>query len=158
MSSDNLIFRKEEKKNKDDNRAGNHLLLNESLVELQPSYTPAQFENSLGKLQCVTVKAPRQIIDVGVMRCQDPNVSIRSTDSPVADIGAMVLGDKKQSGEYKLLLIKIEVLFTALLDLEADNLKLNALPTGAPLREQVRQYVPTPNPTPTKCGIMLSKS
>ena len=106
-------------------------------MELQPSYTPAQFENSLGKLQCVTVKAPRQIIDVGVMRCQDPNVSIRSTDSPVADIGAMVLGDKKQSGEYKLLLMKIEVLFTALLDLEADNLKLNALPTGAPLREQV---------------------
>ena len=27
----------------------------------------AQFENSLGKLQAVTVKAPRQIIDVGVV-------------------------------------------------------------------------------------------
>ena len=27
-----------------------------------------QFENSLGKLQVVTVKAPRQIIDVGVVR------------------------------------------------------------------------------------------
>ena len=48
-----------------------------------------------------------------------------------------MVSDKKQSGEYKLLLMKIEVLYTALLDLEADNLKLNALPTGAPLREQV---------------------
>ena len=65
----------------------------------------------------------------------------RSTDSPVCEQspapGAVVVSDKKQSGEYKLLLMKIEVLYTALLDLEADNLKLNALPTGAPLREQV---------------------
>ena len=44
----------------------------------QPSYTPAQFENSLGKLQCVTVKAPRQIIDVGVVRVADTNTSVRS--------------------------------------------------------------------------------
>ena len=42
-------------------------------VLFQPSYTPAQFENSLGKLQCVTVKAPRQIIDVGVVRVADNN-------------------------------------------------------------------------------------
>ena len=70
-------FRKEEQKFKEDAKAGNHLLLNESVVELPPSYTPAQFENSLGKLQCVTVKAPRQIIDVGVMRHnnESPNMS-----------------------------------------------------------------------------------
>merc|ERR1719516_88535 len=108
--------RKEEKRNRDDNRAGNQLLLNESLVELNQSYTPAQFENSLGKLQCVTVKAPRQIIDVGVMRCHDNNTSFRSTDSPVCEQspapGAVVVSDKKQSGEYKLLLMKIEVLYT----------------------------------------------
>ena len=30
-------------------------------------YISSQFENSLGKLQAVTVKAPRQIIDVGVV-------------------------------------------------------------------------------------------
>ena len=46
-------------------------------VLFQPSYTPAQFENSLGKLQCVTVKAPRQIIDVGVVRVADNNTSVR---------------------------------------------------------------------------------
>ena len=46
-------------------------------VLFQPSYTPAQFENSLGKLQCVTVKAPRQIIDVGVVRVADNKTSVR---------------------------------------------------------------------------------
>ena len=52
--------------------------------------------------------------------------------------GAVIVSDRKPAGEYKLLLMKIEVLYKALLDLEADQLKLNALPTGAPLREQVR--------------------
>ena len=51
----------------------------------------------------------------------------------------MIVSDRKPAGEYKLLLMKIEVLYKALLDLEADQLKLNALPTGAPLREQVRR-------------------
>jgi len=130
--------RKEEQRNKDDNRAGNHLLLNESLGELQPSYTPTQFENSLGKLQCVTVKAPRQIIDVGVVRVADNNTSVRCADSPVVGEGAaVIISDRKPAGEYKLLLMRIEVLYKALLDLEADQLKLNALPTGAPLREQI---------------------
>jgi len=129
--------RKEEKRNKDDNRAGNHLLLNESLGDLQPSYTPTQFENSLGKLQCVTVKAPRQIIDVGVVRVTDNNTTVRCTDSPVVSEGAVIVSERKPAGEYKLLLMKIEVLYKALLDLEADQLKLNALPTGAPLRGQI---------------------
>ena len=53
--------------------------------------------------------------------------------------GAVIVSDRKPAGEYKLLLMKIEVLYKALLDLEADQLKLNALPTGAPLREQVRE-------------------
>ena len=30
-------------------------------------YTPLQFSNSLGKLQAATVKAPRKIIDVGIL-------------------------------------------------------------------------------------------
>ena len=76
-------------------KAGGQLLLNDSLAETPGSYIPTQvllgekiyslpstnyimvpdvlslhlfqFENSLGKLQVVTVKAPRQIIDVGVV-------------------------------------------------------------------------------------------
>lgn len=48
-------------------------------------------------------------------------------------------GNRKVGGEYKQVLIQIEFLFLALLDLESDQLKLQALPTGAPLREQVSQ-------------------
>ena len=33
-------------------------------------YKPHQFDNSLGKLQAVTVKAPRKIIDVGVVNAE----------------------------------------------------------------------------------------
>ena len=140
--------RKEEQKHRDDNRADKELLLNESVVELNTSYTPAQFENSLGKLQCVTVKAPRQIIDVGVVRVPE---TPRATDSPVSGgreaespslLNVTLIEKKKASGEYKMLLMKIEVLFSALLDLEADKLKLEALPTGAPLREQVSGFTP----------------
>ena len=105
--------RKEEQKHRDDNRAGKELLLNESVVDLNTSYTPAQFENSLGKLQCVTVKAPRQIIDVGVVRVPE---APRATDSPVTGEAespglVSVTLDRKPAGEYKLLLMKIEVLF-----------------------------------------------
>jgi len=130
---------KREAENNEDSKAGGQLLLNESMDH--SSYTPTQFENSLGKLQVVTVKAPRQIIDVGV---------VRSTDSPVSHTaqqlhegspapGAVVVeqGHKKQGSDYKQVLIQIEVLYMALLDLESDQLKLSALPTGAPLREQV---------------------
>ena len=135
-----FFFRKEEEKHKDDNRAGKELLLNESVVDLNTSYTPAQFENSLGKLQCVTVKAPRQIIDVGVVRVPEtrdsPNTT-REVGSPGPGLVSVTVADRKPAGEYKMLLMKIEVLFSALLDLEADKLKLEALPTGAPLREQV---------------------
>merc|ERR1719483_72473 len=109
---------KREAENNDESKAGGQLLLNESMDH--SSYTPTQFENSLGKLQVVTVKAPRQIIDVGV---------VRSADSPVSHM--------KQGSDYKQVLIQIEVLYMALLDLESDQLKLSALPTGAPLREQV---------------------
>ena len=135
-----FFYRKEEEKHKDDNRAGKELLLNESVVDLNTSYTPAQFENSLGKLQCVTVKAPRQIIDVGVVRVPEtrdsPNTT-REVGSPGPGLVSVTVADRKPAGEYKMLLMKIEVLFSALLDLEADKLKLEALPTGAPLREQV---------------------
>ena len=70
-----MSARKREAENNDESKAGGQLLLNESMDH--SSYTPTQFENSLGKLQVVTVKAPipRQIIDVGV---------VRSVDSPLS--------------------------------------------------------------------------
>lgn len=111
-------------------KAGGQLLLNDSLAETPGSYIPTQFENSLGKLQVVTVKAPRQIIDVGV---------VRSTESPIPEGGSPAPGaePKRTGADYKQVLIQIEGLYLALLNLESDQLKLHALPTGAPLREQV---------------------
>merc|ERR1719367_989169 len=111
-------------------KAGGQLLLNDSLAETPGSYIPTQFENSLGKLQVVTVEAPRQIIDVGV---------VRSTESPVPEGGSPAPGaePKRTGADYKQVLIQIEGLYLALLNLESDQLKLHALPTGAPLREQV---------------------
>jgi len=126
---------KREAENNDESKAGGQLLLNESMDH--SSYTPTQFENSLGKLQVVTVKAPRQIIDVGVVRCTDSPVSHTHEGSPAPGAVVVEQGSKKQGSDYKQVLIQIEVLYMALLDLESDQLKLSALPTGAPLREQV---------------------
>ena len=49
------------------------LLKSESMSMDSPrdEYTPLQYENSLGKLQAVTVKAPRKIIDVMGVLNQD---------------------------------------------------------------------------------------
>ena len=49
------------------------LLKSESMSMDSPKdeYTPQQYENSLGKLQAVTVKAPRKIIDVMGVLNQD---------------------------------------------------------------------------------------
>jgi len=131
---------KREAENNDESKAGGQLLLNESMDH--SSYTPTQFENSLGKLQVVTVKAPRQIIDVRVVRSADSPVSHMKQEplhegSPAPGAVVVEQGHKKQGSDYKQVLIQIEVLYMALLDLESDQLKLSALPTGAPLREQV---------------------
>jgi hypothetical protein len=39
--------------------------------------------------------------------------------------------------DYKQVLLQIERLYSVLLEVEALKLKLSAIPTGAPLREQV---------------------
>jgi len=131
---------KREAENNDESKAGGQLLLNESMDH--SSYIPTQFENSLGKLQVVTVKAPRQIIDVGVVRSADSPLSHMKQEplhegSPAPGAVVVEQGHKKAGNDYKQVLIQIEVLYNALLDLESDQLKLSALPTGAPLREQV---------------------
>ena len=141
-------------------------------------YISSQFENSLGKLQAVTVKAPRQIIDVGVVSlnffsslvelsvdlslppaqsvidlCLLSRCAALTARSPMATV--LHLGQNLRELEPTTnrffrasvtrrpltfspqVLIQIEGLYLALLNLESDQLKLHALPTGAPLREQV---------------------
>jgi hypothetical protein len=48
-------------------------------------YMPLQFSNSLGKLQAATVKAPRKIIDVGILN-SDPNEAAAQKDSRFRDL------------------------------------------------------------------------
>ena len=137
------------------------------------NFFPSQFENSLGKLQAVTVKAPRQIIDVGVVSLSafsslvEPSVDLSKppAQSFISRCAALIarslmatvlhLGQNPRELEPTTnrffkdicdsapltfppqVLIQIEGLYLALLNLESDQLKLHALPTGAPLREQV---------------------
>ena len=141
-------------------------------------YISSQFENSLGKLQAVTVKAPRQIIDVGVVSLNffsslvEPSVNLplphaqsfidlyllsrcaaltaRSPMATVLHLGQnprelepttnrslRTSATRRPLNSSPQVLIQIEGLYLALLNLESDQLKLHALPTGAPLREQV---------------------
>jgi DNA topoisomerase 2-associated protein PAT1 len=66
-------------------------------------YTPLQFENSLGKLQCGSVTAPRKIIDMDIVT---PD---KDTDSPVV---------VRETRKTKQLLLELEALFTLLLKAE----------------------------------------
>lgn len=47
---------------------GPQLLLQSAEKDTDRSYKPVQFTNSLGKLQAISIKAPRKIIDVGVVK------------------------------------------------------------------------------------------
>jgi len=133
---------KKEAETADESKAGGQLLLTDSLGEpASANYKPTQFENSLGKLQVVTVKAPRQIIDVGIVRSVESPLchlqGLKQEGSPAPGAVVVEQGQRKSGSDYKQVLMQIEVLYLTVLDLEADQLKLTALPTGAPLREQV---------------------
>ncbi|KAL1502533.1 hypothetical protein ABEB36_007664 [Hypothenemus hampei] len=66
-------------------------------------YTPLQFENSLGKLQCGSVTAPRKIIDMDIMQTEkDQELPTPSKDS-------------KKTKQY---LLELEALYSLLLKAE----------------------------------------
>ncbi|XP_015586789.1 protein PAT1 homolog 1 isoform X2 [Cephus cinctus] len=67
-------------------------------------YTPTQFENSLGKLQCGSVTAPRKIIDMDVVPNNDP----QQVPPP----------QQKDTKKTRQLLLEIERLYTLQLKLE----------------------------------------
>merc|ERR1719150_1663169 len=85
-------------------------------------YRPQQYENSLGKLQAVTVKAPRKIIDVMGVLNQDAE---------------QLSAAQKDSRNFKKTLLELERLYNTLIDVEDCEKKLVALPTGTSLRSQV---------------------
>jgi len=100
------------------------LLKSESMSMDSPrdQYTPLQYENSLGKLQAVTVKAPRKIIDVMGVLNQDAE---------------QLSSAQKDSRNFKKTLLQLERLYKILIDVEDCEKKLALLPTGIPLRSQV---------------------
>ncbi|KAJ9600157.1 hypothetical protein L9F63_009567 [Diploptera punctata] len=67
-------------------------------------YTPAQFENSLGKLQVGSVTAPRKIIDMDI-------VSTEGLDSTLQSV-------QRDSRKFKQLLLEVERLYLILLQIE----------------------------------------
>jgi len=116
----------------DESERTGQMLLSEN-PEHESNYRPMQFENSLGKLQAVSVKAPRQIIDL-------PVVKQELLDSEPLDSGAKGSPNpskNKRGDDYKSTLLQLERVYTILLDVESTKLKLSAIPTGVPLREQV---------------------
>merc|ERR1719362_1799422 len=101
------------------------LLKSESMSMDSPrdEYTPLQYENSLGKLQAVTVKAPRKIIDM--------SSNVLNQDAEQLSTA------QKDSRNFKKTLLQLERLYYILIDVEDCEKKLAVLPTGIPLRSQV---------------------
>lgn len=44
------------------------------------NYTPVQFTNSLGKLQAISVKAPRKIIDIGCVNIENEGATLNQKE------------------------------------------------------------------------------
>ncbi|XP_068621858.1 myb-like protein AA isoform X2 [Battus philenor] len=83
------------------------------------AYVPMQFENSLGKLQCGSVTAPRKIIDVEVVSTEPASARVSRAPSVASTINpAEVPREVKRT---KQLLLDIEALYLILLRLEELN-------------------------------------
>ncbi|KAJ2943313.1 hypothetical protein O0L34_g12119 [Tuta absoluta] len=82
------------------------------------TYAPAQFENSLGKLQCGSVTAPRKIIDVEVVQEQ---TSLRTSRAPSRASTTNPAEIPREMRRTKQLLLDIEALYLILLRLEELN-------------------------------------
>ncbi|GFO42706.1 protein associated with topoisomerase ii homolog 1 [Plakobranchus ocellatus] len=91
-------------------------LLIPNMTKIEPrTYTPAQFEGSLGRLTAASVHNPRQIIDV----CR--TVSPTGEDSGKKSVS-------KELRRYRQLLMDIEKGFTVILDIDDIEKKVLALP------------------------------
>lgn len=93
------------------NKDGPKLILPERANKIEAKiYAPAQFANSLGKLQVVTYTAPRRIIDVSITQPsesgQDPQVAARDLR------------------KFKQILLDIESMYVWLLDLEDAEIRV----------------------------------
>ncbi|KAG8038230.1 hypothetical protein G9C98_006557 [Cotesia typhae] len=110
-------------------------------------YTPTQFENSLGKLQCGSVTAPRKIIDMDVVANSDPQQNQASQQK-----------DMKKARQR---LLEIERLYTVQLKLEDVNNPLALLAEQQALQQQQQadqepESKPVKKTAPELINIMLT--
>ncbi|CAG5080983.1 Similar to patl1: Protein PAT1 homolog 1 (Danio rerio) [Cotesia congregata] len=110
-------------------------------------YTPTQFENSLGKLQCGSVTAPRKIIDMDVVASSDPQQNQASQQK-----------DMKKARQR---LLEIERLYTVQLKLEDVNNPLALVAEQQALQQQQQQVdqeieKPVKKTAPELINIMLT--
>ncbi|XP_023940537.1 putative uncharacterized protein DDB_G0287457 isoform X2 [Bicyclus anynana] len=82
------------------------------------TYVPAQFENSLGKLQCGSVTAPRKIIDVELV--SEPTAE-RASRAPSVCSTTTPAEVPREMRRTKQMLLDIEALYLILLRLEELN-------------------------------------
>lgn len=88
------------------NRRNNERQDHQNTIIPNKAYTPLQFENSLGKLQCGSVMAPRKIIDMDIVTPdKDNDTSVTTRDTR----------------KIKQLLLELEVFYSYLL--KAEDLK-----------------------------------
>ncbi|XP_044736469.1 protein PAT1 homolog 1 [Chrysoperla carnea] len=106
--------------NKDDR---NHRDRDNNPTQIHRTYTPLQFENSLGKLQCGSVTAPRKIIDMDVVSHD------KETES-----NQLSLSMQRDVRKTKQTLLELETLFGLVLRLEDLNNPL-AIANTLKLRE-----------------------
>ncbi|CAK1546504.1 unnamed protein product [Leptosia nina] len=91
-----------------------------STSEDQPrTYVPLQFENSLGKLQCGSVTAPRKIIDVEVVGSEPAGSKVSRAPSVASTTHPSEI--PREMKRTKQLLLDIEALYLILLRLEELN-------------------------------------
>ncbi|XP_061727974.1 protein PAT1 homolog 1 [Cydia pomonella] len=83
------------------------------------AYVPTQFENSLGKLQCGSVTAPRKIIDVELVGGAEPAATPSRADSVASSTAPAEV--PREMRRTKQLLLDIEALYLILLRLEELN-------------------------------------
>jgi len=105
----------------------------------EAEFKPQQFANSLGKLQAVSVKAPRKIIDVDVMIQDNDGGGGPGGSSAQGPASAPSAPVQKDTRNYKQILLELERLYDLVIDVEDCEKKLMALPTNTAMRTQVER-------------------
>lgn len=107
-----------------DNKTTPILLLPERpKIAIEPhisSYTPIQFEGSLGKIQVSNVNCPRKLLD-----CSVNKTSNNAIESEVR------VASKSEVSKFRKLLLEIEKLYLVLLNIDDEDKRIGALPEEA---------------------------